>query len=392
MRIAQFTSSLLEPLGGAEQYVLALAGRQHDDGHDVTVVTGWIDSQVASSLRERGIRVLTLESPRPYRPDLKGPDLASKLRFHGLEMLDSLRRTAATRAIEREGFDVVHVHRFAGFGASVLAVRGARVVHTVHDYGLVDSSASLVKDGVIPDGPSRAQRLRHGLLARRLSSDLTVIFPTEATRDRHAAWGLDLRRVDSRVIPHGWPEPRRERGHVGKEPGTTFLYLGKLEPHKGIALLLEAWGDGVPAARLRVGGDGLLAASVRDASSVEHLGWLDSENRTVELDRADALVLPSQWPENFPIVVAESLLTGTPVITTTVAAPPLVDDGISGLVVAPDPVSLRRAFADFAADPELRARLAAGAAARSGCLDMALHSAAIIDAYRSRAPTVSRSN
>ena len=41
MRIAQFVSSVLTPLGGAEQYCLELSRWLRDRGHDVTVVTGW---------------------------------------------------------------------------------------------------------------------------------------------------------------------------------------------------------------------------------------------------------------------------------------------------------------------------------------------------------------
>ena len=46
MKIAQFVSSFLTPLGGAEQYCLELSRWLRDAGHDVTIITGWISSDL----------------------------------------------------------------------------------------------------------------------------------------------------------------------------------------------------------------------------------------------------------------------------------------------------------------------------------------------------------
>ena len=321
VRIAQLTSSLIAPLGGAEQYALALARRQRDDGHDVTIVTGWIDDRTRAELAAEGLRVRVIPGRRPYPPDRHGSGLVQKLDFHLREILDSVRRTSVTRALERGRFDVVHVHRFSGYGTSVLRTRRTRVVHTVHDFGLVDTSASLVRDGRMPDGPSRAQAIRRRLIVRGIPRTTAMIFPSAATLQRHRAWGFDADAVESRVIPHGWPTPKA----VARSPhdGIVYLFLGKLSELKGVPTLLRAWGDGVCGAQLLVGGDGELAEAVSCAPGVEALGWLDAEGRSRALAEADALVVPSEWPENFPIVVAEAVLAGVPVISTgdRVAAP-----------------------------------------------------------------------
>jgi glycosyltransferase involved in cell wall biosynthesis len=386
MKISQFTSSLIEPLGGAEQYCLALARHQRRAGHDVTVVTGWADDSVVAALEADGIKVWVLPSSRPYSPDRQGGSLGAKLRFHALELVDSVRHTRATLALEAGRFDVVHVHRFSGFGTAVLRVRGTRVVHTVHDFSLVDTSASLVRDGKLLQQPSRAQSVRSTLATRRLSPETTFIFPSARTRDRHSEWGFRTSRFDSRVIPHGWPFPDSGASAMRPTGGElNVLFLGKLAEHKGVPLLLDAWGAGIPGAVLRIAGDGPLAERVAANPAVEHLGWLDEARRAAELARADVLVFPSRWPENFPIVVAESVLAGVPVVTTTIASPPLVDDGESGLLTEAVPDALRGALVRLTSDRGLLSRLAAGAASRATQLDMAAHGEAIIDAYLGRA-------
>jgi glycosyltransferase involved in cell wall biosynthesis len=382
MRIAQFTSSLLEPLGGAEQYCLALARAQKSAGHDVLVVTGWVDDGVVASLAADGIPTIVLSSARPYPPDRRGPSVRTRLRFHAGELRDSVWRSPATRELEKLGLDALHVHRFAGFGTSILCTRGCRVVHTVHDYTLIDTSASLMRGGRLLVRPSLLQRARAAIVLRRLPTRTTLIFPSDRTRDRHLAWGFPRRRFDQVVLPHGWPTPSPARVSRPREKGLAVLFLGKLSEQKGVTLLLEAWSDGVPGAALRVAGDGPLAADVASNPAVEFLGWLDERARTAELLAADVLVFPSVWPENFPIVVAESMLAGVPVVTTTIASPPLVEDGESGLVVTPTAAELRAAFVSLIADPALLAALKVGTRARAVQLDMTAHTSAVLDAYR----------
>lgn len=382
LRIAQFTSTLIEPLGGAEQYCLALARHQKSLGHDVTVVAGWADDSVVEQLAADGIPVVLMPTSRPYCPDRPGPSLGAKLRFHSAELLDSMRRTHATRELERLAFDVLHVHRYAGFGTSVLRVVSSRVVHTVHDYTLVDTSASLVRDGKLLTRRSLVQRVRSTLAVRGLPHEITLVFPSARTRDRHDEWGFETSAFDSIVVPHGWPAapavaPRPTRAH----DDVVVLFLGKLAGHKGIDMLLEAWNGGIPGARLRIAGDGPLASQVISDVSVEPLGWLDADGRASALADADALIVPSLWPENFPIVVAESMLAGVPVITTTVASPPLVDDRDSGLLAEPTAEGLRAAIETLVADRALLARLATGAALRAHQLDMDAHDDAIIGSY-----------
>ncbi|HWQ61565.1 MAG TPA: glycosyltransferase family 4 protein [Negativicutes bacterium] len=83
----------------------------------------------------------------------------------------------------------------------------------------------------------------------------------------------------------------------------------------------------------------------------------------------DCLVLPSNTPETFGLVLCEALACGKPVIATpTGAQAEIVRDGVNGFLVPPDqPEIMAAALAKLIADRELASRL--GAAGRKIVFD-----------------------
>ena len=366
MRIAQFVSSLLEPLGGAEQYCLELARWQRDEGHDVTIITGWVSPGIEKSLAAEGLTVRLVRSRRPYPPDRKGSKPAAVL-FHALDLAGAIRVSAPLRRLLAEPWDVVHVHRFAGFGAAMLR-SGRPTVMTVHDYGLVDTSTTLLRHGREVERAPLVQRLRTRLMNRSVGS-ARLVFPTERLRQKHAQWGLALP-AKTEVVPHGW---RGSAPSFSEHDGPViFLFLGKLIAPKGVELLLEAWGDGIPGAQLWVAGAGELESLVQANENVRYLGWLDDTGRRAALAAASVLVLPSTWPENFPLAAAEGVLAGLPLVSTTIAAPPVLHDGVNGLLAEPDAAELRSALLALL-DRGTRQRFAAGSRELALALDFDTH-------------------
>jgi glycosyltransferase involved in cell wall biosynthesis len=391
VRIAQVVSSMLAPLGGAEQYCLELSRWLRDQGHDVTIVTGWISSDIEQQLVAEGFDVRVVPSRRPYPPDRKGSRPAAVL-FHALDLAGSIITAPALRRVLSEGWDLVHVHRVAGWGSALLRSTPAPVVLTVHDYALVDTSTTLLRRGVEAPRPPLVQRLRTAVVSRTVRS-AHLVFPSARLRQKHEAWGLRMPRRTS-VVPHGWRlggfdgaagfDTRLRRYSTdGGGDAVVFLFVGKLLDTKGVRLLLDAWGDGLPGAELWIAGAGPLDDEVRraaDAGRVRYLGWLGEDARRDALAQASALVLPSIWPENFQLAAAEGVLAGLPILSTTIAAPPVVDSEVSGLLVAPDAAAIREGLVRLL-DPALRSRLAAGARARAAELDFDHHGERLLGVY-----------
>jgi len=106
-----------------------------------------------------------------------------------------------------------------------------------------------------------------------------------------------------------------------------LLFFSRIAPNKGLPLLAYAWGKVAksnPSWHLVIAGPDNeqhwpQVKSILDSYN-EHnytrCDYLSGDARIAVLQHADVFVLPTFW-ENFGIVVAEALMAGTPVITTT---------------------------------------------------------------------------
>jgi glycosyltransferase involved in cell wall biosynthesis len=307
--------------------------------------------------------------------------------FHGLDLLGSVVTAPRLRRVLAEPWDLVHVHRVAGWGTALLRSTPARVLLTVHDYALVDTSTTLLRRGIEAPRAPRVQRLRTAVVSRTVQN-AHLVFPSDRLREKHAAWGLRMPEHTS-VLPHGWRLGAPGPDSTGAGPRSTtgpvvFLFLGKLLDTKGVGLLLDGWADGIDGAELWIAGSGPLEPAVDRAAAsgrVRKLGWLDETGRRTALAEASALVIPSIWPENFQLAAAEGVLAGLPILSTTIAAPPVVDPDRTGLLVSPDAAGVRAGL-ERLMDPALRARFTAGARERARDLDFNVHGERVLELYR----------
>lgn len=168
-------------------------------------------------------------------------------------------------------------------------------------------------------------------------------------------------------------EARAEwRRRAGAEDGRPlFLFVGRLEREKGVAVLDDAWrraGLGGEAA-LAVAGAGPLSRRL-DRALVTVLGRVAQDDLPTLYAAADVLVVPSiataTFREPWGLVANEAMHQGTPVVASDAVgavAGGLVKDGRNGLVFSAgdaDALSLR--LQTLARNPQLRRDL--GAAAR----------------------------
>ncbi|HEX6791941.1 MAG TPA: glycosyltransferase, partial [Candidatus Krumholzibacteria bacterium] len=114
--------------------------------------------------------------------------------------------------------------------------------------------------------------------------------------------------------------PGEERVLDGLPP--RFLaYVGRLSTEKGVHVLLEAM-QSHPGIPLVIVGDGPQADDLRARSAsmalvnVTFAGRLGRGAVERVLERCTALVVPSVWAENAPMVVFEAARAGTPVIAS----------------------------------------------------------------------------
>jgi colanic acid/amylovoran biosynthesis glycosyltransferase len=192
-------------------------------------------------------------------------------------------------------------------------------------------------------------------------SQLMALTDEERWKDIHVVrCGLGSDFLDSaRSAP-----PQRTPGHI--------LCVGRLAPVKGQAVLIEACAslisDGVPAHVTFVGAGPqraqLEALALRHgiAEYVRFAGAVGQDRIREFFAAADVFCLPS-FAEGLPVVLMEAMALGVPVVTTRImGVPELVEDGETGLLVAPGHVGqLTAALAQLLNDQVLRERLAAQA-------------------------------
>jgi len=108
-----------------------------------------------------------------------------------------------------------------------------------------------------------------------------------------------------------------------------LVIVGRLDPEKGIELLLKAVVKA--GVTLTMVGDGPLRAMAEAVPQVRVTGWLPIAKVKDELRKARALVFPSLWYETFGLVIGEAASCGVPAIVSDVtAAAERVQDGVQG--------------------------------------------------------------
>lgn len=179
--------------------------------------------------------------------------------------------------------------------------------------------------------------------------------------------------------PRHWPrlhiihcgiDPERYAAPSDHPAGRNVLFIGRLAAAKGVPVLLEAFTTlfaTYPDARLTLVGDGparaALTARARElglADAVRFTGYLSQDEVAAELARCDLFALPS-FAEGVPVVLMEAMASARPVLATRIAGiPELVEDGVSGRIVAPGDIqAFAAAMTEILADPDTARRMGA---------------------------------
>jgi phosphatidylinositol alpha-mannosyltransferase len=256
------------------------------------------------------------------------------------------------RLLDRERFDVVHVHEpmTPAIGVATLAFARVPLVATFHASG----ELSWMK---------LAAPL-WGFLAERLDHRIAVSSGAAESARRYLPG-------DYEVIPNGVALPERAEPD-GREH--RIVFVGRHEPRKGLQVLLRAWPEirRQTGARLRVlGADPLqvrlLLTRLRVSDDgIDALGYVSEEERTRELLEAKAFVAPSVGGESFGMVLTEAFACAVPVVASDIPGYRDVMTPETGVLVPPDdPRSLAEATVGLLGDEPRRQRLAVGARRRA---------------------------
>lgn len=278
---------------------------------------------------------------------LASPPAVEPFFFHSFEpdrlfaLLDDL--------VERFRPDVVHAHHFSFWGTDVLEFFSARnipVVITLHEYisichrfgqmlkvngRLCHRSSPAECNQCFPDISSGFFFLRDELFQKNLRLATAVVSPSHFLAQRVEAWSNDTIKVHVIENPRDvrlYETPDRySPSHEADSVVTTIGYFGQINHFKGTEVLLDAAAalkkSGVPF-RIRLFGANLnlqeVAFRERITAKLEQLGdciefFGPYRNESVIrlMSGCDAIVVPSIWWENSPVVIQEAIQAGVAV-------------------------------------------------------------------------------
>jgi glycosyltransferase involved in cell wall biosynthesis len=268
-------------------------------------------------------------------------------------------RKEFSRLLDQQAPDLVHVHNtFFMISPSIYSAcreRGIPVVQTLHNFRLICPAHTLYRQGSICEeclNGSLWNSVRHGCYreSRVMTATLATILSwhrltrtwensidcyialTEFSREKFIAAGFH---PDKIVVKPNFvdqdPGPKTKTGDFA-------LYVGRLTPEKGLETLLAAWQHFPAQWQLQVIGSGPerpdLESRVRTQNlvNINFRGSLSRPETIALMKEARFLVVPSLWYEGFPMVIAEAMACGTPVICSELGAmEEIVAHGRTGL-------------------------------------------------------------
>mgnify|MGYP001595155091 CR=1 FL=1 len=333
--------------GGAELVAQRIAWALYERGHEVFVLTTQPFEGVRSlfpRIRERTVEAVYRFYPLNFyymRRDQAAPFPIRAL-WHLVDLVNPLSRAAIRQVIQDENPDVIFTHNLKGIGVSIggeIQRQGVPHVHTLHDVQLSVPSGLLIA-GEEERWLNRSflRRWYERLASREIGRPDLVLSPSKFLADFYRARGMFK---DTRLEVLANPLPSQRQVTVPKEriPGSTrFLYVGQLEEHKGVRLMLEALDACGEGFELHVAGEGTLATEMaarakRDPRVFYH-GFVSFDHVVDLLKVTDAALVPSVCYENSPTVIYESFMVGVPVIGSRIGGiPELIQDGETGLLV-----------------------------------------------------------
>jgi D-inositol-3-phosphate glycosyltransferase len=278
----------------------------------------------------------------------------------------------AFRESEDLAYDLIHAHYWLS-GVAGLELRerwDTPVVQMFHTLGRLKNSVARAPNELEPDLRIAEET--------RITGAVDRIIAANSVERAHLVWYYGAPADRIAVIPCGVDTELFQpmgaataKGLLELPPDPLLLYVGRLQPIKGLETLLEAMAHLDGGTRLLiVGGDqdepenghgeylrGRVAALDLGAR-VRFLGAQPQERLRLFYAAADATVMPSYY-ESFGMVALEAMACGSPVVASRVGGlTTTVRDGVTGFLVPEgDAAALAERLAAVLAEPRLRERL-----------------------------------
>lgn len=329
--------------GGAVWIILGYIQMLQEHGFEVLVNTS--TQAVADVFRNAGCEIIPIhQMRRQINP-----------------VLDAVSIRKLARICRDRDIEIVHTHTSKGgfLGRAAARIAGVPIViHTAHGFAFHENSSGA------------AIRTYAGIerMAAHWCDRITTV------SDFHRDWALRLKiaPADKIVTVHNGIAPERleltrDRSDARKELGCDennilLGVVGRLAAQKGLESMLEVMPKIIserPETRLVIVGEGPVEGKLKNQCKrlglCNYVVFTGFRSDIGDMLNACDIVLSPSLREGLSVSIMEAMAMGKPLVVTDISSNrELIEDGVSGLVVAPDsPEAIAAAIEIFIADSEL---------------------------------------
>jgi glycosyltransferase involved in cell wall biosynthesis len=258
-------------------------------------------------------------------------------------------------------YDLLHIHAVFSYSTAAAAyyARRARVPYLIVPHGMLN-----------PWPLQQNSLLKNIYLTAIERRNLTGAAAVQFAVDRELSNSVVKGRANL-ALPYVLDLPMPTDIHTAARATPRILFLSRLDPKKGIELLIQALTDLAEAGHefeFVIAGSGapsyeeqikrMIGASSRLAAATSFAGFIEGAEKTKLLLSSDLFVLPS-FDENFGIAVAEAMAAGLAIIISDqINIHAEIEKAAAGLIVSPNRHSLREGILKLLNDPARRAEMA----------------------------------
>jgi len=215
------------------------------------------------------------------------------------------------------------------------------------------------------------------------------IAPSEFLKNKFVQSGTPAEKI--KVIHNGIDKRPFINRAKKRSAKVRFAFIGTLLPAKGLHILIQAF-NGIDTSKAELTIYGRIYSytgfedylpylkKIAKNKSIRFAGEFTHGMSAKTFSEIDVLVVPSIWYENYPLVIQEALLSGTPVIASRIGGiPEMIKDGVNGTLFTPGDIDeLSKKMALLLENEEIRNRLKEDA---PQVTDLQEHAAALEELY-----------
>lgn len=268
--------------------------------------------------------------------------------------------------IKSEKIDVLHVHNTLNLiSPSVYYAAFSKripVVQTIHNFRLLCPGAAFYRNGHVCEecvSKSLLCAVKHKCYRGSMIQTLACVISTSIHR-MLGTYGklnyicltefnkekiLNLRQVkkENVFVKPNFVQAMPE-GKINVQRKHQMVFAGRLDKLKGIDFLIRAWSKVKDVElKLILCGTGPLEdwcktyVAEHQLENIEIKGYVSNQDVKQLLGESEAMILPTQWYEGFPMTILEAFSVGTPVLGSDLGnVGKLIVQNVNGRCFAPD--------------------------------------------------------